>query len=277
VWTICSDFDHAITVWNLDAQDAPRPSVRHSVRVWRLSVTGSHVVSASTAGETLAWTLSGVLEADTAARTTAIAQARDQWADEDALDAKLSSVVPLGRPEVGRIRRTRHWVRTPDEAVAIGTTYVGRKTSEAEEPLHRAGEVRIPLLEADGSVHWLVGHSSPVAAIAVTHDGRLAVSSGPGRIVRIWDLRHYRQLHALRGHGGPVWSAAAVPGRPWAVTASEDRTLVLWNLQDGTQLAVFTGDYPMLRCAASNDGRYVVAGDFSGSVHVLRIEETVVR
>jgi WD40 repeat protein len=55
----------------------------------------------------------------------------------------------------------------------------------------------------------------------------------------------------------------------WLVTQSETRKLSLWMLPDQRRVATFTLDAPVLHAALSPDGRFLVAGDQSGGVHIL--------
>jgi hypothetical protein len=45
----------------------------------------------------------------------------------------------------------------------------------------------------------------------------------------------------------------------------------LWNLENGKELAAFTGDAPFRCCAVNADGRFAIAGDGAGQIHVLDI------
>ncbi len=57
----------------------------------------------------------------------------------------------------------------------------------------------------------------------------------------------------------------------WLVTESL-RKLTLWKLPDQHRAATFTLDVPILHTALSPDGRFLIAGDQSGGVHILRRE-----
>ncbi len=55
----------------------------------------------------------------------------------------------------------------------------------------------------------------------------------------------------------------------WMVTESHTRKMILWMLPEERRLATFTLDAPVLHTALSSDGRYLVAGDQNGKVHIL--------
>jgi WD40 repeat protein len=58
-----------------------------------------------------------------------------------------------------------------------------------------------------------------------------------------------------------------------AISASGDLTLIVWDLERGDVVAMFSGDGWMSACAVAPDGMTIVAGEGSGRVHVLRLEE----
>jgi hypothetical protein len=47
----------------------------------------------------------------------------------------------------------------------------------------------------------------------------------------------------------------------------------VWDLQTGKIVAAFTADASLRACAVVPDGRIIVAGDESGRVHFLTLEE----
>ncbi|WP_306557857.1 WD40 repeat domain-containing protein [Nostoc sp. 'Peltigera malacea cyanobiont' DB3992] len=62
------------------------------------------------------------------------------------------------------------------------------------------------------------------------------------------------------------------PDGKQVISASSDNTLKLWNLETGEEIATFTGESAFFCCAVAADGVTIVAGEFSGRVHFLRLE-----
>ncbi|MBX9255101.1 hypothetical protein H1Q63_14325 [Desmonostoc muscorum CCALA 125] len=62
------------------------------------------------------------------------------------------------------------------------------------------------------------------------------------------------------------------PNGQQVISASYDKTLKVWNLQTREVIATFSGEYPIYCCAVAPDGMTIVAGDASGRVHFLRLE-----
>ena len=58
-----------------------------------------------------------------------------------------------------------------------------------------------------------------------------------------------------------------------AVSASWDQTLKVWETETGAHLATFTCDSAAHCCAFSDVLKITIAGDASGQLHFLRLEE----
>jgi hypothetical protein len=54
----------------------------------------------------------------------------------------------------------------------------------------------------------------------------------------------------------------------WIVTEVNSRKLTLWALPEARRVSTFTLDVPVLDTALSPDGRFLVAGDQAGGVHM---------
>ena len=60
----------------------------------------------------------------------------------------------------------------------------------------------------------LSGHTGAVQAVAVTPDGRQAVSGSGDNTLRVWDLASGETVRTLSGHTGWVTCGGGDAGRP---------------------------------------------------------------
>jgi len=112
-----------------------------------------------------------------------------------------------------------------------------------------------------------------VHVVAVTPDGRHALSGSDDRTLRLWDLENGQCSRTFEGHTRGVHVVAITPEGRYALSGSDDRTLRLWDLESGQNIATFTGESGMMVCAATPNGRTIVVGDESGRVHFLQLVE----
>ena len=85
-------------------------------------------------------------------------------------------------------------------------------------------------LDSGRLLHTLEGHASFVRAVALTPDGKRAVSASDDRTLKIWELDSGRLLHTLEGQLEDEVPAVASDGER-AISASHDRTLKIWELR----------------------------------------------
>ncbi|WP_442957374.1 WD40 repeat domain-containing protein, partial [Phormidium sp. CCY1219] len=94
------------------------------------------------------------------------------------------------------------------------------------------------------------GHSGGVEAVAITPDGKRAVSASYDETLKLWDLETGTELATLTGHSDDVNAVAITPDGKQAVSASDDTTLKLWDLETGTELATLKGHSDMVWAVA---------------------------
>jgi WD40 repeat protein len=107
-------------------------------------------------------------------------------------------------------------------------------------------------------------------AVALTADGKRAVSGSSDHTLRVWDLEGNQPPRVLEGHTGWVRAVALAADGKRAVSGSDDHTLRIWDLKDGNCLVIFTCDAPVLCCAWSGD--VIAAGDQGRQVHLFAWE-----
>ena len=121
--------------------------------------------------------------------------------------------------------------------------------------------------------HTLTGHSGVIIGVAVTGDGRWAVSGSDDKTLKVWDLESGQVLRTLEGHSGGVSSVALTPDGQRAVSASHDKTLKVWDLESGQELRTLEGHPDWVRSVAvTGDGRRAVSASDDSTLKVWDLE-----
>jgi WD40 repeat protein len=115
----------------------------------------------------------------------------------------------------------------------------------------------------------LEGHTSIVAAVAVSPDSRFIVSGSHDRTVKVWDADSGQLLRALEGHIGPVTAVAVSLDGHFIISGSADRTVKVWDASSGQLLRSLEG-HTTLVCAVtvSSDGCFIISGSKDCTVKV---------
>jgi WD40 repeat protein len=118
----------------------------------------------------------------------------------------------------------------------------------------------------------LTGHFRKVNAIVITPNGKWVISGSYKNTLKIWDLTTGKEQFTLIGHSNRVNAVAVTPDGKQVISGSWDNTLKIWDLTTGEIIATFTGDSSIQCCAVAPDGVTIVAGEFWGAVHFLRLQ-----
>jgi WD40 repeat protein len=230
--------DVSVVTFSPDGKRLLSGSTDHTARLWRISNGSSMAVFAGHAGAVVdaAFSSSGdrviTLGDDRTARI---------W---DASEGLPSAVVVDTLPYLP-------YVFSPGDRLAVSAG----GGSVAREILTRTGRPR----------RTLGGHDGPVRAVELSPDGRLALTSAGGRIVRIWNASTGQLISALSSES-QISQALFAPDGSSVLTLSGGGPATLWNM-DGSPRAVVRGPTdPVVRAGFSSDGAHVLATDRHGRV-----------
>ena len=171
----------------------------------------------------------------------------------------------------------------PQLAGQLTGRLLGNSTPDIQAVLKGAAETKVcpwlkPLrssLAPPGGalIRTLEGHTSWVHAVALTPDGRYAISGSGDAILRMWDLEGNQPPRCFTGHKGPIKSVAITPDGRRVVSASSDQTLRVWELQSGRSLRVLRGHCnPVSLVIITLDGYRAASVSSDGTLRVWDLE-----
>ena len=132
-----------------------------------------------------------------------------------------------------------------------------------------------PALHPPGTalVRKLEGHSNWVTGVAVSANGRSAISASLDKTLRVWDLETGRPLRTLKGHSDGVNAVALSSNGHHAVSASLDKALRVWDLETGRPLRILEGHSSSVTgVALTADGRRAVSASLDKTLRVWDLE-----
>ena len=124
-----------------------------------------------------------------------------------------------------------------------------------------------------GLLRTLEGHSAGVTGVAMTPDGKRAVSASADKTLKVWDLETGVALLTVEGHSGRVNGVAVTPDGKGLVSASTDRTLRVWDLETGVELRTLEGHVAEVSgVAVTPDGKRAVSASWDNTLKVWDLE-----
>lgn len=121
-------------------------------------------------------------------------------------------------------------------------------------------------------VRTLSGHSGSVTHLAITSNGARVISASTDKTIKTWDLGSSDLLYSFAAFVSPVVNLAVSPDGERVICVSENEAIKVWS-RAGEEIATFAADGSITCFAVGTDGRTIVAGDYLGRVHLLRLHE----
>jgi WD40 repeat protein len=121
-------------------------------------------------------------------------------------------------------------------------------------------------------IRTLEGHTFGVDAVAVTPDGRHALSASDDQL-RLWDLESGQTIRTLEGHTFGVNAVTMTSDCRHALSGSRDCTVRLWHLGNGQTIRLLEGHTgPVFAVAVTPDGLRAVSGSLDRTLRLWDLE-----
>ncbi|MDI7276330.1 MAG: protein kinase, partial [Anaerolineae bacterium] len=307
-YAVSASADHTLRLWELASGRSLRSFAGHKGLVSAVTITpdGRYALSAGADHSLRLWDLSN-------GRCLRTFAGRKGYAQTVAVAADGHLAVSAGTPQlwglagVGEVMgdwalcRPRGVVQVGQDALVVQREMEAARTAldrglpvEAVAALRRARA--LPGYERDSSLLELwhraasqvgrragllagrclrtfEGHSSTVTSVAVTADGRCAVSAGWEKSLRVWELGSGECRCTLEGHKDWVTSVALSPDGRYVASGSRDNTVRLWELATGECLHILKGHRGDVDAVAiTPDGRYVLSSSKDRTLRLWDLE-----
>ncbi len=119
----------------------------------------------------------------------------------------------------------------------------------------------------------LTGHTNAVRCIAVSRDGRQAVTGGDDRTLRLWDLHSGREIQRWNGHRAEITSVALSDDGQHVVSGGRDQTLRLWDVRGGREVRSFAVPRGLIfGVAFAPGGQSIASGHFDTTIRLWDVE-----
>jgi WD40 repeat protein len=135
-----------------------------------------------------------------------------------------------------------------------------------------SGIIQVWDLNTGCEIRRFSGHTARVNAVAAPPDGKVFISAASDNTLRLWNLASGAEEIIVDAHEDEVNGLVVDRSGKFAVSYSDDCTVKLWRVFDLKLIATFNGDSPMKACALGKRAM-IIAGDQSGSLHFLHIED----
>jgi cytochrome c len=139
------------------------------------------------------------------------------------------------------------------------------------------GAILVGAFVAPQSHAQLRGHGGPVRAVAMSADGKTAVSGSFDSSAILWSLERNAAQQVLRFHESAV-NAVALAGDGRIVTGGEDGRIAIWKPGDLKPITVLEGHTaPVVALAVSPDGTTLASASWDRTVRLWPIAGGVPR
>ena len=211
---------------------------------------------------------------------TAIACADEPAGGAESKQAKTPTTADIDRlvKQLGDDQFTRR-MQAKKDLERIGAPALGALKKAAESAgdpeVRNAARALVEAFEQknSGVLRVFSGHGSRVNGVAISADGKRALSASWDGALRYWNLEKGELIHEMHGHGSALMSVAISPDGKRALSGSSDMTMRLWDLESGKELRTFQGHpHTVWDVAFAPDGKKALSGCSDGIARLWDLE-----
>jgi murein L,D-transpeptidase YafK len=115
--------------------------------------------------------------------------------------------------------------------------------------------------ENNPALGFFLGYSKAVNAVALSADGRQAISGGQDNLVRLWDVATGLLLRTFDSQANSISAVAFSPDGRQILTGGDDKLLRLWDVATGQNAKIMEGHTAEILAAAfPPSGRLLLSG-----------------
>ena len=268
--------DRTLKVWDLASGQLLKTLVGHNEAITAIAITpdGHQAVSASYDECLNVWDLeSGELLNTLRGHNNIINTVAITPDGRLAISGSLDSTLKVWDLTSGRNLKTL--TDHPDSVEAVAITPDGHLAVSGGL---NDNSLRLWDLQSGKGLGAVKGSFNSINSIVITSDGYLAVCAADdtwNNFVDILDVSSRKEVKRLIGHTDIIEQVVISPDQRMVVSVSLDHTVTVWDLDDSEVITStsFTADGGLVRVAIAPDGATIVAGEESGRVHFLRLEQ----
>jgi RNA polymerase sigma factor (sigma-70 family) len=139
--------------------------------------------------------------------------------------------------------------------------------------IRRRAERIMRTIEQRWEVRRFQGPIESVYSVAISPDGRRALSGSKTNAVRLWDVETGKELRRFEGHTNWVGFVKFSPDGRRALSGGLDHTMRLWEVETGKELCCFKGHTSYVQSVAfSPDGQQVLSASYDSTVRLWDVE-----
>jgi WD40 repeat protein len=109
-----------------------------------------------------------------------------------------------------------------------------------------------------------LGHNKPISSIALSGDGRYALTGDKENLIILWELENRYSLRSFTGHKGPITGLVFSKDNNYFYSSSADETIRKWDIKTGHQVSAIESFRPIYSLSIDNNEEKALCGRESG-------------